>query len=217
MLTATNRTLHVKFSFSQGGEARHAPANEMLGNRLLQLLAVDRPVLSIVEVPASLATAMNLPPLATHLAFGMERLGNALDLGGPMILDVARVSNHRAVLLQFAVLTWLQNTDHEHHNWMQRDGELFVIDFASSPSDAVWSGNRLGADRRDHGGLQAFLAGLSESERDQAKQRFLTLQESDLRFVIGELPDAWADTRERDHVVNELMRTQTEVADACFG
>jgi hypothetical protein len=203
---------HVKFSKTSGGEMVHAPANEYLGNALLERLGIRRPPRYAVEVPESLRRREPaFSDLRSPIGFGIDRMPWS-DLSGAAIASAAESAPDDELLAQMFVLTWLQVADHEVHNFMQEGTRVIAIDFATGPADSVWDGTvSLGSERRDHGGLTNRIDRIPESFRDELRRQIRSITVDELDALLQAMPSDWAAVEERTRIRDELLRTREDV------
>jgi hypothetical protein len=199
---------HVKFA-RPDAEATHAPINELLAARLIEHLNGNRPVMAIVEIPDALRKAdPDLAPILSPNGFGVRRMEGATDASDAILQLAAESAPEDELFAEFVVLTWLQNGDHGGGNWMIWGERVIAVDFASSPSDAVWSGGTLQEARVDHGSLRARIDRVEDHVRSEVCRRAASLTASGIAEMMSEAPSDWATADERRHVTAELERTK---------
>jgi hypothetical protein len=149
-----------------------------------------------------------LAGVQSEFGIGIERIAGATDLGdAAAIADAATRAPANEVFAEFLVLTWLQNTDHENHNYLQVGDRVVAIDFAATPSDDVWNGGQLGEARAGHA-LRGRVDQLAHHERSGVIDAITALDRNEIREMLEDVPDAWATNDARDHIASELDRVR---------
>jgi hypothetical protein len=150
-----------------------------------------------------------LAAIGSEFGMGIERIPGATDLGdAPAIADAAERAPSAEIFAQFLVLTWLQNGDHDSHNYLQVGERVVAIDFAGSPADQVWSGGQLSENRADHG-LRRSIDLMAHDERSGVISHMTALDRDAIREMLEDAPDGWASSEARDHMAVELERVRT--------
>lgn len=209
-LLTTGGQKHVKF-LRPDGEGPHALANEYLANRILQLLGVERPGLSLVILPGELKRAApELREVTSDVGIGLDALP-AQDLCGSMIAAMAEKAPDAELLAQCLVLDWIQSNDHWGKNFLGTDHRVLAIDFAGAPAEERWRCQPFDGPERDHGGLRERVQRVDPSIRRSVIEAFDRLDEDTLRNIANEMPGAWASPTERDDIVRKLMARKEAV------
>lgn len=210
---------HIKLARMGSDEVRRGPANELLGNRLLESLGLARSGLAIVRIPDTIrARSAEMANVICEEAFGARALDpQPADLPKATIQVLGPATSADVLLAQDIVLRWLGNNDHEEHNFIEVAGMAIVMDFAATPLEAVWTsgadiGQPLGT---NYGGLEGLIKAIQPSLKEPVLSCLEAVSADDLGRILAEVPECWASAAEKRNVVAALMRRKGDLS-ACY-
>jgi hypothetical protein len=202
-------TFYVKYA-RRTGECRKAPANELVGHRILEFLGVRVAQIAAVEMPTEISDLeSSLSDLLHPVGFGLEEISGAFELIGFTIGARLTTASADETAAAWAALNLTGQTDHAVANWLDAGDRVVPVDFARSPSDPVWAGADLNGPVTSHGGID--IRSLSAHARGSVAERVRELDRPFLTDVGRTMPLGWTEGNQFDEIVDRILMRKEAV------